>query len=186
MEDQQIIRMYIDRDEEAIVQTSRKYGTYCFRIAHGILKSAEDSEEAVNDTWLRAWDSIPPSVPVVLKMFLAKITRNLAFSRYRMRNTQKRGSGELELALDELSECIGSGERIDDALNLKELGTDIRVFLDTISVRDKDIFIRRYFFVDEIGSIAHDFAMRESTVLMSLSRTRKRLKNYLIKEGYEL
>ena len=186
MEDEEIVELYFARDERALTETARKYGGYCYHIANGILNSPEDADETVSDTWLRVWNSIPPQKPIFLKLFLAKITRNLAFSRWRSMNAAKRGGGETELALEELAECIPGREMVDDELNVKELGRAIRAFLDTIPEREQDIFLRRYFYAEDTISIALRYGMKNANVLRTLSRTRQKLKNYLTKEGYDL
>jgi RNA polymerase sigma-70 factor (ECF subfamily) len=117
MNDEQIITLYVSRDQQAITETDTQYGSYCHQIALRILGSNQDAEETVNDTWLHTWDSIPPNHPSALKLYLAKITRNLAFSRYRSKAAQKRGGSEIEMALEELSECVSSTGSIDDELN---------------------------------------------------------------------
>ena len=121
MEDGQIIDLYWQRNTDAITETDIKYGAYCFTIAHNILNSREDSEECVNDTWLRAWNAMPPRKPDRLQMFLAKITRNLSFNRYNARTADKRGGGEIVLVLDELAECLASESDTESAYRLKEL-----------------------------------------------------------------
>lgn len=135
---------------------------------------------------LQVWNAIPPARPKVLKLFLAKVTRNLAFSRWRHNNAQCRHSGEMPLALDELADCVPGKERIDDALNRKELANTINVFFRTLSSRDRSIFLRRYFYVEDIGTIANAYAMKPSNVLRILSRTRAKLKTYLTQEEYDL
>lgn len=186
MEDGKILDLYFDRDERALTETQTKYGSYCFTVANGILGCAEDAEEVVSDTWLRAWDSIPPKRPTFLRLFLGKIARNLAFTRWRSGHAEKRGGGETELVLEELSECIPGREAVDDALNAKELAKTIRSFLDTLPEREQDIFLRRYFYAEETPAIAVRYGMKEANVLRILSRTRKKLKDYLTKEGYDL
>lgn len=186
MEDGNILDLFFDRDERALEETRKKYGGYCFTVANGILGCTEDAEEVVSDTWLRAWDSIPPQRPVFLRLFLGKITRNLAFTRWRNQTAAKRGGGETELVLEELSECIPGRESVDDSLNAKELGKTIRSFLDTLSEREQDIFLRRYFYAEQTPAIAGRYGMKDANVLRILSRTRKKLKDYLTKEGYEL
>ena len=143
MEDKAILDLYFARDEQAITETDQKYGGYCYSIANRILNSNEDSEETVSDTLLQTWNAIPPQRPTFLRLFLAKITRNLAFTRWRTLSAVKRGGGETELALEELSGCIPGSEQIDDRLNAKELAAAIRSFLDTLPDRDQDIFLRR-------------------------------------------
>lgn len=184
MSDEEIIALYFARDELALEKTASKYGAYCLSLANSILPSREDAEETVNDTYFRAWQSIPPKKPSVLRMFLAKITRNLAFSRWRGLTAQKRGGGELPLVLEELEECVGSGEDVGAALEAKELTKTIAAFLNTLPQQEQNIFLRRYFFVEDAGAIASRYGLRRDAVNQSLSRTRKKLKSYLILEGY--
>lgn len=184
MNDEQILDLYFARDEQAVAETDRKYGGYCFSLANSILHNDQDAEEAVSDTYLKAWNTIPPKRPGIFKMFLAKITRNLAFSRWRGRNAEKRGGGEMELVLEELEDCIAASGGVEDGLNAKELASAIRSFLNTLPAREQDIFLRRYFFVEESGVIAQRYGMKSATVLRTLSRTREKLKKYLTQEGY--
>lgn len=186
MEDKAILDLYFARDELAIAETDRKYGGYCYGIANRILSSMEDAEETVSDTYWQAWNSIPPQRPNFLRLFLAKITRNLAFTRWRKRSAAKRGAGETELVLEELAGCIPGPEQIDDQLNARELAKVIRAFLDTLPVRDQDIFLQRYFYVDDGDTIAARYGIRRSNVNLILSRTRAKLKTYLTQEGYDL
>lgn len=186
MSDEEIIELYFARDEQALAKTDEKYGPYCFSLANSILPSREDAEETVSDTYFKAWQSIPPTRPSVLRMFLAKITRNLAFSRWRSLSAQKRGGGELPLVLEELEECVGSGEEVGAALEAKELTRTIAAFLNTLSQQDQNIFLRRYFFVEDAKAIASRYGLGRNTVNQSLSRTRKKLKVHLIQEGYTL
>ena len=184
MEDSRIIELYLGRNPDAITQSDDKYGNYCFAIADNILRCHEDSEECVNDTWLNAWNAIPPVIPVKLQMFFAKITRNLAYSRYRENTAEKRGGGELKLVLDELSECIACSSNIESDYEGAELGQCIKSFVRTLSERDGNIFVRRYFFTESVSDIAGKYKLRENTVAVILNRTRKKLKAHLIKEGY--
>lgn len=186
MEDKAILDLYFARDDLAITETDRKYGGYCFSVANRILSSQEDSEETVSDTYWHAWNSIPPQRPNFLKLFLAKITRNLALNKRQKQSAEKRGGGEVELVLEELEECVPGSEEIDDQLNAKELGRTIRRFLDTLPERDQDIFLQRYFFFDHADTIAARFGIRKTNVNLILSRTRSKLKTYLIQEGYYL
>lgn len=186
MSDEEIIELYFSRNQNAIAQTNAKYGSYCRQIAGRILNDPRDVEETINDTWMKAWASIPPSRPSVLKLYLSKITRNLALTRYRCETAQKRGKGEMKRALDELDECISSNRSIDDALNEAELTASIQRLLQTLPEQQRGIFIRRYFFVETTGQIAHRYGIKESYVLMILTRVRKKLKTHLIKEGYFL
>ena len=186
MNDEQILDLYFARDEQALVETDRKYGGYCFTMANSILHNDQDAEETVSDTYLKAWNAIPPKRPGIFKMFLAKITRNLAFSRWRAYSAEKRGGGEMELVLEELEGCLAAPGGVEDAMNAKELARTIRAFLDTLPEREQDIFLRRYVFVEESETIARRYGMKPATVLRTLSRTRMKLKRYLLKEGYAL
>lgn len=184
MEDEQILELYFERDEQALTETQKKYGAYCFSLANSILPNKQDAEEAVSDTYWKTWCAIPPARPTVFRLFLAKITRNVSFSRWRKMNAEKRGGGEITLVLEELSSCIASQGCVEDSINAKELADTIRRFLDTLSFRDQDIFLRRYFFVEESEMIALRYGMKPSTVQRTLSRTRAKLKKYLTQEGY--
>ncbi len=184
MEDSRIIELCEKRDTEAISAMNDKYGDYCFTVANNILGNREDAEECVNDTWLRTWNAIPPHRPVWLKSFLAKITRNLALDRYTAKNADKRGGGETELVLEELSECIAGRETSESRFEAKELEECIGRFVKELPERDGNIFMRRYFFMEPTAETAKKFGMKESNVLLILSRTRKKLKAHLIKEGF--
>lgn len=186
MEDIEIIRLYQDRSENAIAESHRKYGAYCFKVANNILASTEDSEECVNDTWLHTWNVIPPKCPDRLKMFFAKITRSLSIDKLRYRNAKKRGSGELSLALDELRECISGGDQVDDRLDERLLSECIDTFLREIPQRDRQIFLLRYFFTETVSKIAARFGISENAVSVSLHRTRSGLKSHLQKEGFSI
>ena len=186
MEDQAILDLYFARDELAITETDRKYGSYCYSVANRILGSAEDSEETVSDTYYHTWNAIPPQRPTFLRLFLAKITRNLAFARWRKLSAAKRGGGETELVLEELAGCIPGREQIDDGLNAVELAKTIRAFLDTLPDREQDIFLQRYFYVEDPETIARRHKIRQSNVNLILCRTRAKLKTYLKQEGYNL
>ena len=186
MEDQAILDLYFARDEQAISETDRKYGDYCYCVANRILNCAEDSEETVSDTYYHTWNAIPPQRPTFLRLFLAKITRNLAFARWRKLSAAKRGGGETELVLEELAGCIPGREQIDDGLNAVELAKTIRAFLDTLPDREQDIFLQRYFYVEDPETIARRHKIRQSNVNLILCRTRAKLKTYLKQEGYNL
>ncbi len=183
MNDDQILDLYISRDERAISETNEKYGGYCLQIASRILPDRQDGEEVVSDALFRAWETIPPNRPEVLRLYLAKITRNLAFSRYRAQNAQKRGGGMVTVALDELADCVGTKNDPVAQLDTAELTAAIQRLLRRITPRDRHIFIRRYFFLETTTEIATRYGLKESNVLMILTRVRKKLKDYLIKEG---
>ncbi len=184
MDDQQIVQLYWDRNEQAIPATATKYGAYCTSIARNILGNHEDAEECVNDTYLNAWNSIPPHRPNTLSTFLGKITRNLSFNRYKHNRAEKRGGGQLPLVLDELADCITSTDSVEKEMEQQELTKTINDFLQTLSTNKRNIFICRYWYTDSIADIAVRFKMKESAVAMTLSRTRNKLCNYLIERGF--
>ena len=184
MEDKQIIELYNRREESAIIQTAEKYGKYCFSIANNILHSDEDSEECVNDTWLKAWNAIPPTVPTYLRVFLGKITRNLSFDKYRASHSESRGGGQFAVVLDELAEVVAGSQDVEKQYEQKELVEAINSYLYELPERDRNIFIRRYFHAEETSLIAKRYEIKESNVLMILSRTRKKLHTFLKEEDF--
>lgn len=184
MEDRSIIQLYWQRDETAIQETNTKYGAYCFQIAHNILANDEDAQECVNDTYWHAWNAMPPQQPSRLRLFLAKITRNLSFDYYKAQHTQKRGNGQLSAVLEELQDCLAASDTVDHAVLAAELANSINQFLRRLPERECHIFLRRYFYVEPIPTIAQRYRLKESNVLMILSRTRKKLRIYLEQEGY--
>lgn len=186
MDDQYIINLFENRDESAITAVISAYGESCRAMAAQILCNPSDIEEVLADTWLKAWRSIPPAKPNHLKPFLCKITRNLALSAYRSQSAEKRGGNAVELALEELGECISGGESPEQHMEGKLLAETIRAFLYIVPQRERMIFIRRYFYLESTAQIAKMYGLRESNVLMILSRTRGKLRKYLIQEGYSL
>ncbi len=182
MEDSAIVDLYWSRNPEAIRQTDAKYGSYCRSIARNILTDRRDAEECVNDTWLNAWNAMPENRPGLLAPFLGKITRNLAFTRWRAGHTEKRGRGELPLVLDELADCVSSADVLQE-IEAAELVEIINRFLHALPERECSIFLRRCWFAEPTADIAKRYSMRESTVRTSLSRSREKLKRYLKKEG---
>ena len=183
MEDLEIVELYWQRNEEAIKETSKKYGNYCYTIANNILYNNEDAQECVNDTYLGAWNAIPPHHPNVLSTFLGKITRRLSLNKWREKNAIKRGNGEAALSFDELEECIPSNSSIKEELALKELSEAINTFLETLKVDERKVFVCRYFYFESIDEIAFRFSFTPSKVKMMLKRTRDKLKDYLVKKG---
>ncbi len=184
MEDSQILDLYWQRNDDAITQTDQKYGAYCHAIADNILHDHQDAEECVNDTWMQAWQTIPPTRPSVLRLFLARITRNLSINRYYARQTQKRGGGQTALVLEELKECLAATSDVESDYLAKELGESIRLFVRQLPEREANVFVRRYFFTESVAHIAARYNLTENHVMVILSRTRKKLKLHLKKEGY--
>lgn len=184
MEDNRIVELYWARRENAISETSAKYGKYCYAIAYNILTNAEDAAESVNDTYLDAWNTMPPHRPAVLSTFLGKITRRIAIDRWRERTAQKRGGGEISLALDELEDCICSGHNVEREAEEHELIGALNGFLSRLPAQERDIFICRYFFLSPISEICEKFNYSPSKTKSILFRIRKKLLSYLKKEGF--
>lgn len=186
MDDKEIIALYQSRDESAIKQTEKKYSGYLTKIALNVLGNFQDGEECVNDTYFKAWNTIPPNIPAVLKLFLGKITRELSIDRLRMKTSKKRGGrfkNQYELSLDELSECAGAGDVTEQA-ELSELVESIEKFLRRLRDDERDMFVCRYYFCDSINEIAGYFGVNVSKVKNTLFRVRKELKKHLESEGY--
>ena len=182
MEDCAIIDLYWARNPEAIAQTSEKYGNYCRTVARHILPDRRGADECGNDTWLNAWNAMPENRPGLLAPFLGKITRNLAFTRWRAGHTEKRGRGELPLVLDELTECASPSNTL-QSVEAAELEEAVNRFLRTLPERECNVFLRRYWSTEPMADIARRYGMREATVRTSLFRTREKLKRHLEKEG---
>ena len=186
MDDAKIVQLYFDRDERAIPATAEKYGSYCTSIALHITGSREDAEECVNDTYLNAWNSIPPHRPKMLSTFLGKIVRNLSINRYKHNMAEKRGGGELPAIFDELADCVSGNDDAVQVFEYKELIAEINRFLGTLPAEKRNIFVCRYWYTDSISDIASRYRMTYSSVSMMLSRIRTELHNYLTERGYVL
>ena len=186
MKDNEIIDLYWKRDEAAIHATADTYGNYCYSIAYNILYNNEDAEECVNDTWMNAWKSIPPHRPNRLSTYLGKITRNLSLNRYKLLTTQKRGMGQVELALSELEECVPSQTDLDQITDEMVLVSAIEAFLFAQPRTERNIFIVRYWYLYSIRDLAVAYHMSESKVASLLYRMRMKLKLHLEKEGISL
>ena len=186
MEDEKIIELYFSRSENALFETEKKFEKYLLKIAYNILFDSEDSKECVNDTYLKAWDIIPPQKPKKLSLFLGKITRRLAIDIFRKKHAEKRGNSEYSLSLCELDECIPDGFSTEKEFEKNELSKSINRFLETLSEENRKIFICRYFYSDSIKEIASFFGTSESRIKSSLFRSRKALKTHLEKEGFFL
>lgn len=184
MQDAAIVELYWERDERAIAETASRYGRYCYTIAYNILANAEDSMESVNDTYLAAWNSMPPQRPAGLGTYLGKLTRRISLNRWRGKNAQKRGGGEVALALDELMACVPSSGGIDERLSAEELGRAIDAFLRAQKADVRRVFIRRYYHLVPVAEICAETGFSRTKVDNMLSRTRQKLREYLIKEGF--
>lgn len=181
MDDAKIVQLYWDRDTQAIAATSDKYGTYCSHIARNILSNEEDTEECVNDTYLKAWKSIPPERPRALGAFLTRITRNLALDRFRTKRRQKR-DGEFTVMLSELGDCIPAPEERDAT----ELLGHIKDFLREQDETDRNLFVGRYFHAYEVQRMAEGYGLTPNAVSLRLYKTREKLRVYLQERGYSV
>ena len=184
VDDPQIIQLYFDRDEHVIEETSRKYGALCFRIAGNILLSREDVEECVNDVYLHLWNAIPPLRPGSLPAYICRVARNLALKRFEYIHAEKRSPG-MTVPLSEIEAFLPDEQTLSHAKR-EELKSLLRLFLSGETAEARNVFIRRYWFFDSVSDIAQQYAISESKVKSMLFRTRKRLRRYLEKEGFEL
>ncbi|MBR4579181.1 MAG: sigma-70 family RNA polymerase sigma factor [Oscillospiraceae bacterium] len=182
MTDTQIIDLFFERSEQAIEELAKKHGAAVSRIAFNILGDPQDTEECVNDTWLGAWNAIPPSRPSPLRTFVCRIARNLATKKYHAGMAQKRNS-QYDLALDELCEYIPDSDSVEDRCGARELAAAIDRFLDGLEPLDRFLFMRRYWYSDSLGELAKLSAMSYGAVSVRLHRVKEKLKNYLLREG---
>lgn len=181
MEDSKIIELYWQRKESAISETDSKYGKYCNTIAYNILHNNEDAGECVNDTYLHAWNAIPPKRPNILKAFLAKITRNIALDKYDSQTVKKRNHS-MDIAFEELENCIPINS-LEEEIEYTMLTNELNHFLGTLSLEKRIIFLERYWYFNSIKNISKKYNQKESSVKMSLLRTRNALKVYLEERG---
>ena len=179
--DNRIIELFTSRSKEAVSALSKKYEKLCKSISYNILRNKEDAEVCVNDTYLKVWDSIPPAKPDNLMAYVCRIARNISLDKLRY-NLRSKRNGNTDALLSELSECIPSTDNVEESADdtLKNAITD---FLDGLSDRDRNIFIRRYFFCDDVKSISKKLGVTETNVTTILNRTRNNLKKYLSDNG---
>ena len=183
MEDTRIIDLYWQRNPAAIGETDKKYGPYCFSIAYNLLASREDSEECVQDTYMGAWNAMPPHRPGKLAAFLGKLTRSIAIDRYRRNHARKRGGDQVRLALDELSWCVADSRSLEEEWEKRALSEALDRFLAALPPVQRRVFLRRYWALASIEEIAADFGYSRSKVSSMLLRLRKKLRATLEKEG---
>lgn len=184
MQDEKIVELYWGRDEQALVETEAKFHKYLFKIAFGILADKSDSEESVNDTYLAAWNSIPPQKPSVLSTYLGKLTRRISIDIFRRKNSQKRKTSQYALSLAELNDCVKSKDNLEEEMENMDLGAAISGFLRTLSKESRTLFVSRYYFCDSLKDAARYVGISESKAKSTLYRTRLALKDYLLKEGF--
>ena len=183
MEDSRIIELYWERSEDAISKTAAKYGGYCYTIAYNILSNNEDAEESVNDTWLAAWNTMPPRRPKLLAAFLGKMTRYISLDRWKNRTARKRGGGEVPLVLEELEECISGEDSVEKEYLQKEFAKSLNQFVENLPDVERKVLLCRYWYMDSIETIAERFGFSESKVASMLHRTRGKLRKMLEQEG---
>ena len=186
MDDNQIIALFFARDEGAVEAAQRQYGAYCAAIAGNILEDRGAAEECVNDAWLKCWQTIPPQRPRSLKSFAGRIVRNLALTALRSETAQKRGGGQVQLALDELSEVVSGGETPEGALDRQAFRAALDSFLAGLPKDRRDLFLRRYWYLDSVEQLAKRFCMSKTQVTTTLHRLRMKLRVHLQQEGFEL
>ena len=183
MNDNSIIKLFFERNEQAIAESSRAYGGLLKKIAMQIVGNAQDAEECVNDTMLRAWNTIPPEKPEFFRAYLAKLTRNLSLNRAAENHTLRRGGGQTPLVLEELAECISSSENVEQAVDRRACVKAIEEFVRSLPAEHGKVFMRRYFSMIPVSDIAAELELSENTVKSILSRTRAKLQKHLNKEG---
>lgn len=183
MEDSQIVALYFDRNEQAIRETESRYGNYCYSIAYNILANGLDAEESVSDTYMAAWNAIPPKRPSLLGAFLGKITRHIAIDRWRINNAYKRTGGEISVALEELDEVASNSASPEAEMIGMELSESINRFLGTVSETERSVFLCRYWYLDSVSEIAKRTGFSGNRVAAMLYRLRIRLRKHLEKEG---
>lgn len=185
MSDAEIISLFQARDETAISAASRKFGNYCGTVISGILTNPQDAEECLNDTWMRAWETIPPHEPRNLAAYLATLAKNISLNRYNNTHAKKRGSGEISPVLEELAECCSRNSDVEKTYEQKLLVEAVNGFLRTLPKDKRDIFVLRYWFCLSTKEIAKKVgALNRSSVSVTLLRTRKALTAYLKKKGF--
>ena len=185
MDDKQIIELYFERNEQAIKETETKYGAFCHRIAMNILGINEDAEECVNDTYYSVWKQIPPTVPEVFKVYLGRITRNLSISRFRAMRAKKRYSS-MEIMLSELNDCVPSSSNVEQTIEVMQLSDYISEWLDSLPEEDCALFVRRYWFGDEVQELAKKCGITAAKMAQRMLRLRKSLKAALEQKGVAL
>lgn len=186
MEDSKIVALYFDRDEAAIDHTQKKYGSYLLKIAYNILENLQDSQESVNDTYLAAWNSIPPHKPDILSTYLGKLTRRISIDIFRKRNRLKRRDSEYTLSLSEMEDTVAGGEEPEETVQAQLLAERISCFLRQLPEQSRHAFVGRYYYMDPLKEVARYCGMSEAKAKTLLYRIRCSLKEYLREEGFSV
>lgn len=184
MDDREIVRLFLERDEAALKAAGDKYRSYLMKIAENITGSHEDAEECLNDALLKAWETIPPMQPEMLSTYLGKLTRNLAINR--RRQSDRAGRGSADVAFEELSGLISDNSSAEQELDRKALSEAINAFLSRLSERKRSLFIRRYWYCESVKDTAAAEGMTESAASVALHRLRDKLRDYLRKRGFDI
>ena len=184
MEDEKIVDLFWARIESAVSETASKYGKYCYAIAYNILNDSSDADESVNDTYLDAWNCMPPHRPSILSTFLGKITRRISIDKWRKYHAKKRGEGEVPLVLDELQECLSDNNSVEQEVELKLLANVINSFVKELPEMEQKVFLCRYWYMDSIDAICTQFGFSKGKVKSMLFRTREKLRDVLVKEEF--
>lgn len=186
MDDNEIVQLFLRRDERALNELQIKYERLCRSIAENILKSRTDAEESVNDAYLKVWNSIPPYEPKSLAAFVAKIAKNTALDIYDAYHAEKRGRGDIPISFDELGDLVSNGSSVESGAETRELLAAINGFLSSLSGEKRRMFVNRYWYFYSTAELADMYGIREHSTIVSLARTRKALKEYLRKRGFEI
>lgn len=183
MDDNQILDLYWSRSEDAILETDKKYGSFCFQVSFQILRNTQDADECVNDTWMKAWNAMPPQRPGKLQAFLGKLARNLALDRWDKAQAQKRGGGRTALLLSELADCIPARETVEGAMEDQAIAAAISAWLRQQTPKNRVAFIRRYWYADTTTQVAKRVGLTEGGTKSLLHRLRSSLREHLEQEG---
>lgn len=186
MDDEKIIMLFEIRNEDAISETDKKYGAYCTAVAKNILSNDEEASECINDTYLSLWNSIPPQKPKNLRAYTAKICRNTALNMLRAKNTEKRGGGEFNAVLEEISDFVSGSENPEKTFEEREMIGEINLFLKNLTKEKRSIFILRYWYFESLSDIANRTGKTENSIRNTLFRIREKLKKHLEERGFEL
>ncbi len=186
MRDEEIVALYWARSEDAVAATEIKYGGYCHTISYGILRNTQDAQECVQDTYLRAWESMPPNKPNRLAAYLGKIARNLSLDLYRAKHAVFRGSGQVALAYEELEQCIPARDQIAALTEEADLTVSLEHFLLGLSQEKRKVFLLRYWYFRTVPEICDQLNLSHAKVRSMLSRMRRDLKIHLEQEGVQI
>lgn len=185
MDDRRIVELFLNRSEEALLQIDIKYGRYCHRVAFNVLGNAEDSEECVNDAYMRVWGSSAKR-PSSLSAYVGKITRNIALDKLRQKNSSSAETARCPVLLDELAECVSGADELERRQDSAEIIDALNGFLETLSATERGVFMRRYWMMEPIADVAARYDISVSKTTTMLFRLRGRLKKHFMKEGISL